>query len=320
TGGQSAESGDEKDAGAAAGADAEAANEEGGQAAGVDASEEKPEEVDFTEEPEETASGETAKESPADDSEADASSDPDTPKESGETAENKEEEKPEIIDADGNPVETEDEEEKADRTIYYVTDEKQQSQYIAMFRSAGMQAFVLNNNIDQPFISQLEMKNEGIRFARIDADIQDALKGRTGTKAAEELKAAGEKLQEIIRKAVGKDSQKVILQRLKDKRIASILTVDEQSRRMQDMMKMYAANGMDLGGYGEEGQTLVLNANHPLVKYLMENPEADSAKLISEQLYDLARIQNAPLDGSAMAKFIERSNSIMLSLAKGEQK
>ncbi len=239
--------------------------------------------------------------------------------ESGETAENKEEEKPEIIDADGNPVETEDEEEKADRTIYYVTDEKQQSQYIAMFRSAGMQAFVLNNNIDQPFISQLEMKNEGIRFARIDADIQDALKGRTGKKAAEELKAAGEKLQEIIRKAVGKDSQKVILQRLKDKRIASILTVDEQSRRMQDMMKMYAANGMDLGGYGEEGQTLVLNANHPLVKYLMENPEADSAKLISEQLYDLARIQNAPLDGSAMAKFIERSNSIMLSLAKGEQ-
>ena len=230
----------------------------------------------------------------------------------------------EIVDENGNVVQqetAEDEEEELpieDHTIYYVTDPQQQSQYIRMFRAAKKQAFILDSQIDSPFIQQLESKNEGLHFARIDADIQDALKTRTGKKAAAELQEKSESLEKMIRKAVGNDKLSVKLENLRDKKTASILTVDEQSRRMGDMMKMYAASGMGFGmdDFGMEGQTLILNAKHPLVKYLCETEDTADAKLISQQLYDLALIQNAPLKPEEMTKFINRSNEIMMRLTQ----
>ncbi len=209
------------------------------------------------------------------------------------------------------------EEEPKERTIYYVTDEKQQGQYIRMFREAKMQAFILNHGIDQPFISQLEAKNEGIHFARIDADVDEALKGRTGKKAAKELKELAEKIEPLIRKALKKDKLKVSLENLKDKKTAAVLTVDEQSRRMQDMMKMYAMGDMS-GLGGNEAETLVLNAKHPLVQYITGNEEDETAKLICRQLYDLAKLQNAPLTPDEMTEFVARTNDIMLAMTRQE--
>ena len=240
------------------------------------------------------------------------------------TDENGEKVEAEVVDESGEKVEADEnkEEEVVDHTIYYVTDPQQQSQYIRMFRDNKMQAFILEHTIDQPFIQQLEAKNEGLHFARIDADIQDALKTRTGKKAAETLKEESEKLEKMIRKAVGNDKLSVKLENLRDKKTASMLTVDEQSRRMADMMKMYAASGMPMGldSFAKEGQTLILNAKHPLVKYVMEHDEDKNTKMICQQLYDLAQIQNAPLSAEDMASFIVRSNEIMLMLTKqGEE-
>ncbi len=238
--------------------------------------------------------------------------DPERDEEETATDENGEKVEAEIVEEPGA------EEPAVDHTIYYVTDEKQQSQYIRMFRDNKMQAFILNHTIDQPFIQQLEAKNEGLHFARIDADIQDALKSRTGKKAAEELKEAAEKLEKRIRKAVKNDKLSVKLENLRDKKTASMLTVNEQSRRMADMMKMYAASGMGLGmdEWAKEGQTLILNAKHPLVKYVCEHEDNKNTKMIFRQLYDLAQIQNAPLSPEDMAGFITRSNEIMLALTE----
>ncbi|MBP3735520.1 MAG: molecular chaperone HtpG [Lachnospiraceae bacterium] len=209
-------------------------------------------------------------------------------------------------------------EEAKERTIYYVTDEEQQGQYVRMFRARGLKAFVLDRAIDQPFISQLEAKNEGIHFARIDAGIEDALKSRVGKKAAEEMEKTAQTLTEIFKKALKKDSFSVKLEKLKDKKISSILTVDEQSRRFADMMKMYSQGGAGFPGAGEEGKCLVLNAGHPLVKYVTDHAEdesaKDSVKLICEQLFDLARIQNAPLAADDMEKFVARSNDVLMLL------
>ena len=230
------------------------------------------------------------------------------------------------VDENGEKIEAEiveeadekKEEDKKDRTIYYVTDEQQQSQYIRMFREQKMQAFVLPDNIDQPFIQQLEAKNEGIHFARIDAGLQDALKSESGEMTAEELKEQEEKITDAVRKAAGNDKLKVSLQNLRDQKTSSILTVDEQSRRMADMMKMYAAQGMGFGmdEYLKEGQTLVLNAGHPLVRFALDHAGEKKTELIFEQLYDLASLQNAPLSSEGMSRFVERSNEIMLMLTK----
>ena len=230
------------------------------------------------------------------------------------------------VDENGEKIEAEiveeadekKEEDKQDRTIYYVTDEQQQSQYIRMFREQKMQAFVLPDNIDQPFIQQLEAKNEGIHFARIDAGLQDALKAESGEMTAGELKEQEEKITEAVRKAAGNDKLKVSLQNLRDQKTSSILTVDEQSRRMADMMKMYAAQGMGFGmdEYLKEGQTLVLNAGHPLVRFALDHAGEKKTELIFEQLYDLASLQNAPLSSEGMSRFVERSNEIMLMLTK----
>lgn len=207
------------------------------------------------------------------------------------------------------------EEEKKDKTIYYVTDEKQQSQYINMFKAAKMDAVMLTDRIDQPFISQLEAKNEGIHFARIDADLTDAFKAKTSKKTQEELNAQAEKVEKLVQKALKNDKIKVKIEKLKNKKVSSVLTVSEESRRMQDMMKMYGG-GMDMSMFSAEGETLVLNANHPLVTYITEHEDDANTQMICEQLYDLAKLQNAPLSPEAMTKFVARSNDIMLLLAK----
>ena len=197
--------------------------------------------------------------------------------------------------ADSGDEDADGEEDKKEKTVYYVTDEVQQSQYINMFKAAKMDAVVLTHNIDQPFISQLEAKNEGIKFKRIDADLEDTLKAKTSLK---------------------KDHLTVKVEKLKNKKISSMITLSEESRRMQDMMKMYSMGGAGMFGAEGEGETLVLNANHPLVQYVVEHKDGDNTKLIAEQLYDLAKIQHAPLEPEAMSKFVARSNDIMMLLAK----
>jgi len=229
--------------------------------------------------------------------------------------ENGEKVEAEIVEAD-----TEDEEaseEKKEKVIYYVTDEKQQGQYIQMFKAAKMDAVILTHNIDQPFVSQLEAKNEGIKFQRIDADLTDVFKAKTSKKAAKELEEQAEAIGKIFKKVLKKDALKVAVEKLKNKKISSMITLSEESRRMQDMMKMYAMPGMDMSMFGgKEGETLILNSNHPLVQYVLENQEGENTKMICEQLYDLAMLQHAPLEPEAMAKFVARSNDIMLLLAK----
>ena len=217
--------------------------------------------------------------------------------------------------ADANDdVENDAEDEKKEKTIYYVTDERQQSQYIKMFKAAKMDAVILNHNIDQPFISQLEMKNEGVKFMRIDADLTESLKAKTSKKTAEDLANKTELVGKIMKKAIKKDNITVKVEKLRNSKIASVITVSEEARRMQDMMRMYAANGMDMGAFGKEGETLVLNAGHPLVDYVLTHEDGDDTKMICEQLYDLAKLQHGPLEADDMAKFVTRSNEIMMKL------
>ncbi len=207
------------------------------------------------------------------------------------------------------------EDEKKEKTIYYVTDPQQQSQYIAMFKAAKMDAVILTHHIDMPFIQQLESKNEGIRFKRIDADVTEAMKTKTSKKAEEELAELTTKVEGIMKKALKKDKITIKVEKLKNKKVASMLTLSEETRRMQDMMKMYSARGMDMGDFGSEGETLILNAGHPLVKYVTEHEDGENTRMICEQLYDLAKIQQAPLSADDMATFITRSNDILLMLA-----
>ncbi len=223
----------------------------------------------------------------------------------------------EVVDENGETVDGENaEEEKKDKVIYYVTDEKQQSQYINMFKAAKMDAVVLTHNIDQPFVSQLEAKNEGIKFQRIDADLTDVFKAKTSKKAEKEMEEQAEAVAKLMKKVLGKDGIKVKVEKLKNKKISSMITLAEESRRMQDMMKMYSMPGMDMGALGKEGETLILNANHPLVQYVLEHKDGDNVKMICEQLYDLALLQQAPLEPEAMTKFVARSNEIMMLLTK----
>ncbi len=222
----------------------------------------------------------------------------------------------EVVEPDETDVAENGDEEKKEKTIYYVTDEQQQSQYINMFKAAKMDAVILTHNIDQAFISQLEAKNEGIKFQRIDADLTDTFKAKTSKKAAEEMQAQAESIAKIMKKALKKDALEVKVEKLKNKKISSMITLSEESRRMQDMMKMYAMNGMNMGAFGSEGETLILNANHPLVQYVTEHQDGENVEMICEQLYDLAKLQHAPLTSEEMTKFVARSNEIMLMLAK----
>ena len=224
----------------------------------------------------------------------------------------------EVVDEDGEVVDipSEDEETK-EKIIYYVTDPVQQSQYINMFKKAKMDAVVLPDRIDQPFVSQLEAKNEGIKFSRIDADLTDTFKTKNSKKVEEELEKKSEEVSKLFKKAVKKDNITVKVEKLKNKDIASMITVSEEARRMQDMMRMYAMPGMDMG-MGKEGETLILNANNKLVEYVIDHQDGENVDLICEQLYDLALIQQAPLQPEQMTKFIGRSNKIMMLLAKNE--
>lgn len=247
--------------------------------------------------------------------------------EAKEPEEGKETAEAEVVDADGNVIsadtdadadseEKETEEEPKEKIIYYVTDEKQQSQYINMFKAAKMDAVILTHNIDQPFVSQLEAKNEGIKFQRIDADLTDTFKSKTSKKAEKELEEAAEAIGKVMKKVLKKDKITIKVEKLKNKKISSVITLSEESRRMQDMMKMYSMPGMNMGDFGKEGETLILNANHPLVQYIMDHTEGDNVNMICEQLYDLALLQHAPLEPEAMSKFVARSNDIMMLLTK----
>ena len=205
--------------------------------------------------------------------------------------------------------------EKEKVTIYYVTDEQQQSQYINMFKAEGMDAVILTHNIDSPFISQLEQRNENVKFARIDADLTDTFKQEVAADEEEAFKANTEALTDIFRKALENDKLDVKVEKLKNENVASMMTLSEESRRMQDMMKMYGMMGMDPSMFGND-VTLVLNANHSLVQYVLNNGEGENTALFCKQLYDLALLSNKPLNPEQMTEFIKRSNEIMMLLAK----
>ena len=230
---------------------------------------------------------------------------------------------PEILkkdEADADTEETQDTDTAADtekdtrKVVYYVTDKVQQSQYIRMFKEQGMDAVILDHNIDTSFISQLEARNEQYRFARIDADVTDSLKEDV---SEEELKETTDTLTEVFKNALGKDNLDVKVEKLKDENISSMITLSEDTRRMQDMMKMYSMHGMgmDPSMFGAS-ETLVLNANNALVQYIFEHKDSEHVPTFCKQLYDLAMIANQPLPADEMAAFIARSNEIMMLLAK----
>ena len=213
-----------------------------------------------------------------------------------------------VEDADGEAIEKE----EPKTTIYYVTDEVQQSQYINLFREQGMNAVILKHNIDNPFISHLEAKNEKVKFQRIDADVTDSMKEEV---LEEELKEETDALTALFRKALNNEKLEVKVEKLKNENVSSMITLSEENRRMQEMMKMYNMYGMDSSMFGGS-TTLVLNANNALVKFLFANPENEHTNMLCEQLYDLAMISHQPLSPEAMTKFVSRSNEIMMLLTK----
>ncbi len=198
--------------------------------------------------------------------------------------------------------------------IYYVTDKNQQSQYINLFREQGTDAVILDHNIDSSFITQLERRNDKYKFMRIDADVTDTLTEETSD---DELKDATDTLKDVFSKALNNDKLTIQVQKLKNADVPSIITLSEEGRRMQDMMKMYSMGGMgmDASMFGGD-YTLTLNYNHPLVQYILNNKESEHTSMFCEQLYDLAMISNQPLAPEAMTKFMKRSNDIMLLLTK----
>ena len=266
------------------GAEESAGSEAKPDSAAADGEKKEAEEIDFTEEP--AASSDTAaEESAQSDADADSAAPEEEPKEPEKT------------------------------TIYYVTDESQQGQYIRMFRENGMDAVILHHNIDSPYLQHLEQKREDVKFERIDADVTGSLKSEEADE--EKLKADTEALSELFKKAIGNDKLTVQVQSLKDAGISSMLTIQEEGRRMQDMMRMYSmgGSGMDMDMFAP-AQTLTLNENHDLVKYLLAHKDGEQAEMFAKQLYDLAALANAPLKPEAMTEFIQRSNEIMLLLAK----
>ena len=229
-------------------------------------------------------------------------------------------EKGKAVNGADNVAQSEDKDEKIQK-VYYVSDAVAQSQYISLFKEHKKEAVYLTERIDQPFITELEAKNSGLRFQRIDADVQEAMKDELSSEEQDKLNAAGEKLEKAFQSLLSKDKLHVKVDRLLSETPASLLSISEESRRMQDMMKMYAMSGMPMGELPLE-ETLVLNERHPLVQHLLQHDdsfESEEGKLIEEQLYDLARIQNAPLNGDAMKNFIARSEKILLELAKTEK-
>lgn len=208
--------------------------------------------------------------------------------------------------------------EKHENTVFYVKDEIEQGQYIKMFKDQGMDAVILKHNIDQPFITHLEQKNENLKFLSIDSDLSEIFKDDAddSEEAKEALKADNDKLSEIFKKALGKDNLQVKAEKLKDAEVSSMITINEDSKRMADMMKMYGMSGMNPEMYGTQGETLVLNLNNVLVKYILDNPESDNVTMFCEQLYDLAMVGHGQVAPERMTAFIARSNRIMELLTK----
>ena len=228
-------------------------------------------------------------------------------------------EEPEVVDAEDVAKEEAGEEtagkEEEPTTVYYVTDIQQQSQYINLFKEQGMDALILAHTIDQPFITQLEQSEDvKVHFQRIDSDISDSMKEEGDE---ETLKKQTDTLSDVFKKALGKDQLEVQVQNLKNENISSMITLSEETRRMQDMMKMYSAGGMgmDMGMFGG-GETLILNANNALVKYILDNTEGEHVDMFCKQLYDLAMLANKPLSAEEMTEFVSRSNEIMLLLTQ----
>ena len=205
--------------------------------------------------------------------------------------------------------------EKHENTVFYVTDEKEQSQYINMFKKEGLDAVILPHSIDSPFIGHLEQKNEGLKFLRIDADLNSTFKEEVKDDD-EEFKKTSETLTETFKKALGNDKLEIKVEKLKDESISSMLTVSEETRRMQDMMKMYNMYGMDPSMFGGAGETLVLNVNNKLVQYVLNHGEGENTKKICEQLYDLALLAHGSLSPERMTGFVARTNEIMMMLAE----
>ena len=228
-------------------------------------------------------------------------------------------EQPEVVDAEDVAKEEAGEDtagkEEEPTTVYYVTDIQQQSQYINLFKEQGMDALILAHTIDQPFITQLEQSEDvKVHFQRIDSDLSDSMKEEGDE---ETLKKQTETLGDVFKKALGKDQLEVQVQNLKNENISSMITLSEETRRMQDMMKMYSAGGMgmDTSMFGG-GETLILNANNALVKYILDNTEGEHVDMFCKQLYDLAMLANKPLSAEEMTQFVARSNEIMLLLTQ----
>jgi Molecular chaperone, HSP90 family len=220
----------------------------------------------------------------------------------------------EEADAAANTDNTTDEQtsEKPKTTIYYVNDEVQQSQYINLFKEQGLDAVILKHNIDNAFISHLEKGNEEVAFQRIDSSLTDDFKAETN---AEELKETQDTLTVLFRSALAKENLDVKVEKLKTENISSMMTLSEENRRMQDMMKMYSMPGMDPNMFGGNSETLILNANNKLVQYVLNNKDTENVNIICKQLYDLALLSHKPLTPEQLTEFIARSNEIMLLLA-----
>ncbi len=224
----------------------------------------------------------------------------------GETAES---EKAEETEDSGEEKET------PKTNIFYVTDEQQQSQYINMFKEQGQDAVILTHNIDSAFITYLEQKHDNVKFQRIDADVHESLKAEVAEEEKETFQKNADSLTEIFRKALNNEKLDVKVEKLKDENIASMAVLSEESRRMEEMMKMYGMGGMDTGMFGGQA-SLILNAEHPLVKYVVEHKEGENVELICKQLYDLALLAHKPLNPEEMTAFVQRSNQIMMLLTK----
>ena len=202
--------------------------------------------------------------------------------------------------------------EKHENKVFYVTDEVQQSQYINMFKAEGLDAVVLKHNIDQPFITNLEQSRDkdGIKFYRIDTDLADVFKEETTEDDTKTLEADAATLTELFKKALGRENLTVKVEKLKNADVSSMITLSEESRRMQDMMKMYAMPGMDMNMFGGEGETLILNANNDLVQYILGHGDGEHTELICQQLYDLAVLAHKPLSADALTRFVEEATRL----------
>lgn len=245
---------------------------------------------------------------------ADAEEGKEEEKGSAEAEADKPEKSTEDASENSDSGEKSDKEEKKTR-IYYVTDEVQQSQYINMFKAQGQDAIILTHNIDSAFVTYLEQKHQDLQFLRIDADVHESLKDEVAEDEKEDFQKTADSLVEIFRKELNNDKLDVKVEKLKDDKVASMAVLSEQERRMAEMMRMYGMSGMDPSMFGTQA-TLVLNANHPLVKFLVEHKRSKNVPIICKQLYDLAMLAHKPLSPEEMTAFVQRSNDIMMLLTK----